>query len=81
MREQLFECLKNSNERIDSNKTLAFLGAIVGAIVLIISALQKYPGIEWLLSVFLVATIGQLPSKGLRDLAEIKLKKGESHED
>lgn len=81
MREKLFECLKNSNERIDSNKILAFLGAIVGAIVLIISALQKYPGIEWLLSVFLVATIGQLPSKGLRDLAEIKLKKGESHED
>ena len=80
IRKRVFECLMNSNERIDSNKMLAFIGAVVGAVVLIISAVQKYEGIEWLLSVYLVATIGQLSSKGLRDLAEIKLKKGDSNE-
>ena len=80
MREKIFECLKNSNQQVDTNKTLAFIGAIVGAIILIISALQEYSGIEWLLSVYLVATMGQLPSKGLRDLAEIKLKKEGNHE-
>lgn len=80
IRKRVFECLMNSHERIDSNKALAFIGAIVGAIILIISAAQQYSGIEWLLSVYLVATMGQLPSKGLRDLAEIKLKKGENHE-
>lgn len=73
MKAKLFECLKNSNQRVDTNKTLAFIGAIVGAIILIIAALQNYSGLEWLFSAYLVATLGQLPSKGLNELSRLKI--------
>lgn len=73
MRKKLLDCLTNSEQRIDTNKTLAFIGALVGAVILIMATLQKYDGIEWLLSVYLVATMGQLTSKGLNDLGKLKI--------
>lgn len=73
MKAKLFECLKNSNQRVDTNKTLAFIGAIVGAIILIIAAFKNYAGLEWLFSAYLVATLGQLPSKGLNELSRLKI--------
>jgi len=73
MKEKLLECLKNSNHRVDTNKTLAFIGAIVGALILMILALQSYSGIEWLFSAYLIATLGQLPSKGLNELGRLKI--------
>ncbi|UNM95505.1 DUF2644 domain-containing protein [Ignatzschineria rhizosphaerae] len=75
MKVNVLECLKNSNERIDSNKTLAFFGAIIGAIVLIILAIKGHPGIEWLFGTFLLATLGQLPSKGLNELGRLKVER------
>ena len=73
MKAKLFECLKNSNQRVDTNKILAFIGAIVGEIILIILAFKNYDGIEWLFSAYLVATLGQLPSKGLNELGRLKV--------
>lgn len=73
MKSQLLECLKNSNQRVDTNKTLALIGALVGAIILIIAALQNYSGLEWIFSAYLVATMGQLPSKGLNDLGKLRI--------
>lgn len=73
MKERLLECLKNSNQRIDTNKMLAFVGAIVGAIILIIAAFKNYSGLEWIFSAYLVATLGQLPSKGLNELGRLKI--------
>lgn len=73
MKERLLECLKNSNQRIDTNKMLAFFGAIVGAIILIIAAFKNYSGLEWIFSAYLVATLGQLPSKGLNELGRLKI--------
>lgn len=80
MRQKLLDCLTNSEQRIDTNKTLAFIGALVGAVILIMATAQKYDGIEWLLSVYLVATMGQLPSKGLNDLGKLRItsKSGEN---
>ena len=75
MRLQILELLKNSENRVDTNKGLALIGALVGAVILIIATLQKYDGIEWLLTVYLVATMGQLPSKGLHDLGRLKIEK------
>lgn len=75
MRLQILELLKNSENRVDTNKGLALIGALVGAVILIIATLQKYEGIEWLLTVYLVATMGQLPSKGLNDLGRLKIEK------
>ena len=75
MRLQILELLKNSDNRVDTNKGLALIGALVGAVILIIATLQKYEGIEWLLTVYLVATMGQLPSKGLHDLGRLKVEK------
>ena len=73
MKAKLLECLKNSSQRVDTNKTLAFFGAIVGAIILIIAAFKNYAGLEWLFSAYLVATLGQLPSKGLNELSRLKI--------
>ena len=75
MRLQILELLKNSENRVDTNKGLALIGALVGAVILIMATLQKYDGIEWLLTVYLVATMGQLPSKGLHDLGRLKIEK------
>lgn len=71
----MIELLKNSDNRVDTNKSLALIGALVGAVILIMATLQKYEGIEWLLTVYLVATMGQLPSKGLHDLGRLKIEK------
>lgn len=73
---QLIEFIKNSDDRIDTNKGLAFFGALVGAIILIIAALDQHASLEWLLTVYLVATMGQLPSKGLNDLGRLKIERG-----
>ena len=80
MRLQILELLKNSENRVDTNKGLALIGALVGAVILIIATLQKYEGIEWLLTVYLVATMGQLPSKGLHDLGRLKIEKDKKPE-
>lgn len=72
------ELLRNSQDRIDANKGLALMGALVGAVILLISALQKYESLEWLFTAYLVATMGQLPSKGIHDLCRLKITKEDS---
>lgn len=71
----VFSFIQNSENRVDANKSLAFIGAIVGAIILIIATFKNYEGLEWLLTVYMVSTMGQLPSKGLNDLSRMKIEK------
>lgn len=71
----IIELLKNSENRVDTNKGLALIGALVGAVILIIATLKQYDGLEWLFPVYMLATMGQLPSKGLNDLGRLKIEK------
>ena len=75
--------IKKEDGTLCQNKALAFLGALVGAVVLIILALKEASGLEILFPAYLHATLGQLPSKGLHDLGRLKveaetLKRGRS---
>ena len=80
MRLQILELLKNSENRVDTNKGLALIGALVGAVILIIATLKEYSGLEWLFPVYMLATMGQLPSKGLNDLGRLKIEKDKKPE-
>ena len=72
------ELLRNSQNRIDANKGWALVGALVGGVSLVIGGLQKYEALEWLFTAYLVATMGQLPSKGIHDLCRLKITKEDS---